>query len=558
MKKMNKALSLTIVAILLSFGSLGVEGVKAQSGDGMVKIKTSRPNAIIDSSTTVRTIASTQTSNTEAKTPVKVSNTGVKLSVTKGEAVKSQTVAKPSSGLVKEAPKTVSQNGAPLKEKPSVTVNKTTASTEGIATGKKTLPTAVVVTKATAPEKASTTKEHATKVVNQEKKEVQPYVRVRLQNLQNNTVVTSTGDSIIKKGNGEKVQDIKSGVPITIGISGSDITINGKKLGSQVLVTPKNWNGDQVFKVNGRNYRGFLKATISSKGSILINEVPLEYYLYGVVPEEAPPSWPQAALRAQAVAARSYALYNMEQNKNKLYDVESTIWSQVYQGKDSEYTSTNQAVDATRGMIMTYQGRVIDALFHANGGGYTESSVNVWGNEVPYLKAAADFSQKSPSYSWKIKTSRTGVELALKGAHKDIGTLKEIKLSPLVKRPMKVSDRGESGRIKTAIFVGTKGTVTLSGEDLQGIFGLKSTLFDFYVDHDPQEDVDSITSTKGWHTFSKGDQTVYIRGYGWGHGLGLSQWGAAAMASQAKDSDKNYYQKILTHYYKGVSLEKRY
>ena len=98
------------------------------------------------------------------------------------------------------------------------------------------------------------------------------------------------------------------------------------------------------------------------------------------------------------------------------------------------------------------------------------------------------------------------------------------------------------------------GKVTVDGDALRFIFGLKSTLFDFYVNHNPN----GKDSAKPYHTFTNKNDTVHILGHGWGHGLGLSQWGAAEMAKQNGDKDQEYYKKILTHYYSGININKMY
>nr|WP_252894600.1 hypothetical protein [Veillonella denticariosi] len=135
--------------------------------------------------------------------------------------------------------------------------------------------------------------------------------------------------------------------------------------------------------------------------------------------------------------------------------------------------------------------------------------------------------------------------------------MKSIQLTPLGKPGKETSDRGVSGgRIKSATFIGTSGKTTVDGDSLRNILGLKSTLFDFYVNHNPEKG----GSGKAYHNFTGKNDTVYIKGHGWGgHGLGMSQWGGAAeMAKQAKPGDANYYQTILRHYYSGITLKKMY
>lgn len=387
-----------------------------------------------------------------------------------------------------------------------------------------------------------------------------PNIRVRLATISGEGALKMERAGFVKTEKGSVITKVKENDTIKFSRRGADIYVNGKKAGSTVLIDAESVKEENSFLFQNRRYRGGVKITAhrDMQGVLVINELPLESYLYGVVPKEIIPSWPKPVLLAQAVAARTYALHKMEKNKASMYDVESTVWSQVYEGKDGEFPDTTVAVDETKGLVMYYGKTLIDALFHADGGGYTESSHAVWGNDVPYLRAVKDFSTNKNTYEWTVKTTRENLEQALRGAGKDVGTLKEIKLSALRKRPMKVSDRGESGRIISLVAVGTKRSLTIPGTSLQSILGLRSTLFDIYIDHNPKEDVDQIKSDKTWHTFGKGNQVIYIKGYGWGHGLGLSQWGAAAMAKTAKASEKDFYMTILKHYYHGITLKKIY
>lgn len=388
-----------------------------------------------------------------------------------------------------------------------------------------------------------------------------PPIRVFIKNTSSSTVIPTVSTQVAIYG-GKNWSSFPAGKPMVITSKGGFVYVDGKKVDTFISIQPKNQNEASVVSVDGVKYRGSLLVTTRlNQGRLaVINQVPMEEYLYGVVPEEAVPSWPSAALEAQAVAARTYALYAMQNKASSYYDVESDTRSQVYRGMGSEYNSTTKAVQATSGMVMMYKGKAIDALFHSDGGGYTEDSANVWGSSVPYLRAVNDAwgLPNASTYTWTEQTTRTKMEAALRAAGKDVGTLKTIRLSALGKRPMNVSDRGVSGRIKSAIFVGSKKTITIEGSSLMQIFGLRSTLFDFYVGKQPPADVDKNKISGDYHSFGKGDQIVYIKGYGWGHGLGMSQWGAAAMAKQAGAGQPNYYKKILEHYYTGVDIQRLY
>ena len=378
-----------------------------------------------------------------------------------------------------------------------------------------------------------------------------PNVRVLLGSRSSDATVTSTANMVVLNSSNGQVSTISANRGTSIGVRGGKIAVNGKTIDSVVTLKPA--NSDAPFLFEGKGYRGGLTLRANNGTMMVINSVPLEDYLYGVVPQEVVPSWPAAALEAQAVAARTYALHTMEENKGKLYDVSTSTDHQVYNGVSGETQATTTAVNKTKGMVMLYNQRPINALFHSDGGGYTEDSVNVWGSDVPYLKGVKDFSTGTSTSNWTVTTSRQALESKLNAASKGVGKLKSIQLTPLGKPGQQTSDRGVSGRIKSATFIGTSGKTTIDGDSLRSILGLKSTLFDFYVNYNPAKG-----TGKAYHNFTGNNDTVYIKGHGWGHGLGMSQWGAAEMAKRATPGDANYYQTILRHYYSGITLKKMY
>ena len=384
-----------------------------------------------------------------------------------------------------------------------------------------------------------------------ERKENMPNVRVLLGSRSSDATVTSTANMVVLNSGNGQVSTISANRGTSIGVRGGKIAVNGKTIDSVVTLKPA--NSDAPFLFEGKGYRGGLTLRANNGTMMVINAVPLEDYLYGVVPQEVVPSWPAAALEAQAVAARTYALHTMEQNKGKFYDVSNSTDHQVYSGVSGESQATTNAVNKTKGVVMLYDQRPINALFHSDGGGYTEDSVNVWGSDVPYLKGVKDFSTGTSTSNWTVTTSRQALESKLNAASKGVGKLKSIQLTPLGKPGQQTSDRGVSGRIKSATFIGTSGKTTVDGDALRSILGLKSTLFDFYVNHNPAKG-----TGKAYHSFTGKNDTVYIKGHGWGHGLGMSQWGAAEMAKRANPGDINYYQTILRHYYSGITLKKMY
>lgn len=391
-----------------------------------------------------------------------------------------------------------------------------------------------------------------------------PFIRVFLKSHSDTARFTPKENVQLLNSAGKVVAELPANRDIIVLIKAGQITVNNKKVGSMATFASGASDKGQIMKVDGDYFRGdmIVRSDMEPGKITIINKVPLEDYLYGVVPAEVISNWPMAALEAQAVAARTYALYNMARPRSPYYDVERDTRSQVYDGMSRENNRTSEAVNRTRGEVMLYGGKPIDALFHSDGGGYTESSGNVWGNSLPYLTGVKedDRNSKGSTYMWSFSMKKSRLEALLKSAGKDVGSLKEIRLSPLGKRPMHESDRTPAGRVKGITFVGTKGSVQVTGLAMMSMLKLRSTLFDFYVEREPKEDVDSGNpyKYKDIHVFKKGDETIYVRGYGWGHGIGLSQWGAADMAKKASSRDKDVYKRILEHYYARITISKMY
>ncbi len=217
-------------------------------------------------------------------------------------------------------------------------------------------------------------------------------------------------------------------------------------------------------------YRGVLEAvpTESDAGSLnVINALPVEQYVKGVIPNESPPSWPAAELQAQAIESRSFALTAGVGGNG--FDLYNDTRSQVYDGLSSETATTNAATEATRGQVVTYGGKIVETYFSACSGGYTESVQNVFGGSaIPYLVAVPDpYDTYCPLHDWTLKFS--GPEISAKlGGYLD-GKLKQVV----------ITKRGVSPRIVTAKLIGTGGVTTVSGEQLEVALGGYSTWMSF-------------------------------------------------------------------------------
>ncbi len=216
-------------------------------------------------------------------------------------------------------------------------------------------------------------------------------------------------------------------------------------------------------------YRGALEtvATESEAGSLnVVNALALEQYARGVMPNEVPPSWPMEELKAQAVAVRSIALTGDVGGNG--FDLYSDTRSQVYEGLESEYDRTNDAVAATRGQVVTYKGEIAQTLYSACSGGHTESAVNVFGSPVPYLVGVPDpYDYYCPLHKWTLDF--TGPEISSR-----LGGYLKGKLKRVV-----ITKTGVSPRIVSATLVGTGGSSTVTGSQLSVALGGYDTWMTF-------------------------------------------------------------------------------
>lgn len=292
---------------------------------------------------------------------------------------------------------------------------------------------------------------------------------------------------------------------------------------------------------NARRYRGNMEFRTDGKGLTAINQLPVEEYLYGVVPAEMHAYWPAEALKAQAVAARSYVLAQLGSYQSQGFDVLATQRSQVYRGYDGENPATTKAVDETRGVVMTYRGRPISAVFHSSSGGYTENSEDVWISRVDYLRARPDPADQNPQhYGWSktYTLEELKQQFASRGYQfSEIYNLEEVERTSTGARVkcLAVTGLGPDGRPLT-IEIG-RNPAKSKADEVRMSLGLKSSLFTMRKNFDDKNNLVSVTFT----------------GSGWGHGLGMSQYGALGLATQGYN-----YQDILKYYYTGITIASDY
>jgi len=283
--------------------------------------------------------------------------------------------------------------------------------------------------------------------------------------------------------------------------------------------------------VAGKNYRrtypvkGELTFLNKEGENYLILSLPLEEYLKGVLPKEVYPSWPIEALKAQAVAARTYALYNLLKNRNKPYDVDSTTLSQVFGGVSIGKRTTDLAVELTRGQILTYEGNVIYAMYSSNNAPCTHSFKELLKIDLPYLEKVKDiYSLKAPKWvSWERKVPKEVILKKLQKYGFDLIQIRDIKIAK------------------------TNGCKRVLWITLEGKYKKITLPVDFFFRYLLRLPSDSFFIT------GKSGKYITFSGIGFGHGLGMSQWGAYVMAQEGKS-----YREILSFYYPHTTLEKVY
>lgn len=324
------------------------------------------------------------------------------------------------------------------------------------------------------------------------------------------------------------VQEVKSGqkyllleyAAYEVRPSGAGIAVAGQELSSPIKLLAS--DGQERIRLGASLYKGDILIKVNAEGKLdIIEYLSLEDYLYGVLPSEMSADWPLEALRAQAVASRTYALRHA--NPSKDYDMTNGVDTQVYTGTSKIAPRIIEAVNSTRGEVLKYKGKLITAFFHACCGGHTGSVKSAWGEPVirPLYGIQDPFCSPSSHYRWECYLS--SAEL-LKFIQQQGSTALKI-------RSLKVDKKERSGRAASFIFSTDEGSKVVDARALRSRFGT----FEFRSTY-----ITAIVPVKGGYEFS---------GRGWGHGVGMCQDGAKFMAYKGRS-----YRKILSHYYPGAAI----
>ncbi len=274
-------------------------------------------------------------------------------------------------------------------------------------------------------------------------------------------------------------------------------------------------NDIMIFK--GKSYHGKIKIKKIENGFSYINLVHMPHYIISVIGHEMSNSWPLEALKAQAIVSRSYAVAKMLDAINKNYDMDTTTSYQVYGGILSKKNKLEEAVRATQGKLLIYNSKLAKVFFHSSCGGRLEAPHEIWKEKIKYLKVkTSKFCAKSPNYRWSLNIPIRKIE-------------KLVSLKPIDQ--IKVSSRTASGRAKNITLTSRGTRINFSPRKLRKFLGaskLKSYFFDL----------------------RRRGRNIEISGRGYGHGVGMCQWGSRFMSEKKMMK----YPKILKHFFPGTSL----
>lgn len=299
------------------------------------------------------------------------------------------------------------------------------------------------------------------------------------------------------------------------------LLIDSRMVGNSELIIK---NEVSSYKIGQKYFSGSLRVVKHDGQLTIINDVPLETYLTGLINSEISSSWPEEAIKAQAVAARTYAINQMKKTRSArpdaTYDIESTIMGQVYEGAHLEDAKSQKNVMATRGEVLKRNGAIFPAFFHSCCGGMTEHAHNVW-NDADGPDTVLDrFCERSPKKNWQLTIPHRELRNLLAKNGINIGNISSVIAVPLIDSP----------RIEAIIIESSSGIENIKATELRRMIGFtkfKSTWFE-------------VKNTGG---------NLLFEGHGYGHGVGMCQWGAKGMAEEGYK-----YTDILKFYYNDAEL----
>jgi stage II sporulation protein D len=386
----------------------------------------------------------------------------------------------------------------------------------------------------------------------------EPEIRVLIDSSVDRIELSVTGPVEVTAGHGTEILATGGPANLIVSSEASGITVRAEpggrsaSAGDNVRIAPKR---DDTFIYDGVAYAGaFQVLREGSAGCSLINAVPIETYLEGVLPHELGARGPDefAALEAQAVAARTYALARMMDREREAFDVYATVKDQVYRGRKGINGLATSAVEKTRGLVLEYGGRLASAYYCSSCGGHTSDIALMWPDrpDAPYLKGIRDRDSRGPealcgggrNFRWRYSYSGRALGALLRETLPRVIGVPANEVGYL--HDVRITGRSKSGRVTGIEIETSRGTYTVSGDRIRWVLLadrkteriLPSTMFDL-------------------EKIMDGDRIAFVSiiGGGNGHGIGLCQLGALEMARRG-----HTFQMILEHYYPGCSITRRY
>lgn len=407
---------------------------------------------------------------------------------------------------------------------------------------------------------------------------------------------SKNGPLTITSASGEKAV-FKSTVPVSLNPDG---TVTA---GSLKFKLPATIKGQGLVYWNNRPYRGSFRLVSEGRGFNVVNILNVEDYLKGVLKMEVNPAWPMESLKAQAIIARTYAFRSRNKHGASGFDLCATSHCQVYRGVSAEDPTLSRAIDSTSGIVLNYNGSLAATFYHSDSGGYTADVASVWGSSIPYLQGKAEpVPYESPYSRWQVTLGLSEIQRILSSKGINLGTLNTIEIISVdpAGRAEMINLKGStrsitirsslfrtymgSDRIKSTFFTieddpsstlpqsvlssSANEPTPLTPQDEQllisltkkGVFNSEE-LMDMLVRPErrsihlknalQRQSGCSLSSDTKTNNLISGRSSVTFSGRGWGHGVGMSQWGAKSLAEAGWD-----YKRILHHYFPGTVLQK--
>ncbi|MDD5449175.1 MAG: SpoIID/LytB domain-containing protein [Candidatus Omnitrophica bacterium] len=347
-------------------------------------------------------------------------------------------------------------------------------------------------------------------------------IRVRvINNVDAITLTAESGYKVYDRGDGRLLKEGGALYGAKVAAAPQGLMLGDLPIAAEGIRIKTNKDG-RIYADKWR-FRGELEIFKNKESKlVVVNNLDIESYLYGVLYHEVSHYWPYEVLKAQAIAARSFALYQKKAMKDKDYDVTADIYSQVYGGRTAEKYRTNRAVDMTRGKILEFNNDCLPAYYHATCGGFTEDAGNLWKIDLAPLKGVeCKFCRRSKHFHWIKKIGIADIEETLNKAGYAASGITQIK----------IDGRNRSNRINNLIIQGNGQEVKIPGKDFRILIG------------------PNLLKSNNYNVWLSGNTAVF-KGTGWGHGVGMCQWGAYFMAKKGYKAAQ-----ILQYYYPGAEIK---